>query len=113
LHDALPISKLDIDTAYDYLERRFDSKGLRVIGALMFVIFQLGRMSIIMYLPSAALATLTGIDVNILIIVMGAIAIVYSYTGGIKSVLWTDFIQGVVLLIGVTISLFFLARDID
>src|SRR5699024_489525 len=44
---------------------------------------------------------------------MGAIAIVYSYTGGIKSVLWTDFIQGVVLLIGVTISLFFLARDID
>lgn len=110
----LPIyAKLDIDTAYDYLERRFDSKGLRVIGALMFVIFQLGRMSIIMYLPSAALATLTGIDVNILIIVMGAIAIVYSYTGGIKSVLWTDFIQGVVLLIGVTISLFFLVRDID
>lgn len=110
----LPIyAKLDIDTAYDYLERRFDSKGLRVIGALMFVIFQLGRMSIIMYLPSAALATLTGIDINILIIVMGAIAIVYSYTGGIKSVLWTDFIQGVVLLIGVTISLFLLARDID
>src|SRR5699024_3983503 len=110
----LPIyAKLDIDTAYDYVDRRLDSKGLRVIGALMFVIFQLGRMSIIMYLPSAALATLTGIDVNILIIVMGAIAIVYSYTGGIKSVLWTDFIQGVVLLIGVTISVFVLARDID
>lgn len=110
----LPIyAKLDIDTAYDYLERRFDSKGLRVIGSLMFIIFQLGRMSIIMYLPSVALATLTGISVNILIIVMGVIAIIYSYTGGIKSVLWTDFIQGVVLLIGVTISLFFLARDIN
>src|SRR5699024_11436508 len=94
-------------------DRRINTKGLSVICALMFVNCQLGRMSIIMYLPSTALATLTGIDINILIIVMGAIAIVYSYTGGIKSVLWTDFIQGVVLLIGVSISLFFLARDID
>lgn len=110
----LPIyAKLDIDTAYDYLERRFDSKGLRIIGALMFIIFQLGRMSIIMYLPSVALATLTGISVNVLIVVMGVIAIIYSYTGGIKSVLWTDFIQGVVLLIGVTLSLFFLIKDIN
>lgn len=110
----LPIyAKLDIDTAYDYLERRFNSKGLRIIGALMFIIFQLGRMSIIMYLPSVALATLTGISVNVLIVVMGVIAIIYSYTGGIKSVLWTDFIQGVVLLIGVTISLFFLVKDIN
>ncbi|MDT2825977.1 sodium:solute symporter [Vagococcus lutrae] len=110
----LPIyAKLDIDTAYDYLERRFDSKALRVIGALMFIIFQLGRMSIIMYLPSVALSTLTGISVNALIIVMGVIAIIYSYTGGIKSVLWTDFIQGVVLLIGVSLSLIFLVKDIN
>lgn len=110
----LPVyAKLDIDTAYDYLERRFQSKGLRVIGALMFIIFQLGRMSIIMYLPSVALATLTGINVNVLIIVMGVIAIIYSYTGGIKSVLWTDFIQGVVLLVGVTLSLIFLLKDIN
>ena len=84
----LPIySKLNIDTAYHYLELRFDSKGLRVLGALMFIVYQIGRMSIIMYLPSMVLASLTGINVNILIIVMGVIAIIYSYTGGLKSVL--------------------------
>lgn len=110
----LPIySKLDIDTAYHYLEIRFNNRGLRVLGAITFIVYQIGRMSIIMYLPSMVLAELTGIDVNILIIVMGIIAIIYSYTGGLKSVLWTDFIQGSVLLIGVTFALIFLITSLD
>ena len=70
-------------------------------------------MSIIMYLPSMVLSNLTGINVNILIIAMGVIAIIYSYTGGLKSVLWTDFIQGSVLLVGVTFALLYLAHGID
>ncbi|MGG7078910.1 sodium:solute symporter [Clostridium sardiniense] len=110
----LPVySKYDIDTAYHYLEIRYKDKGLRILGAIMFIIYQIGRMSIIMYLPSIVLAELTGISVNVLIIVMGLIAIVYSYTGGLKSVLWTDFIQGTVLIIGVIFSLFFLVSTID
>ena len=79
----------------------------------MFIIYQIGRMSIIMYLPSVVLAYFTGISVNVLIIVMGVIAIIYSYTGGLKSVLWTDFIQGMVLIVGVTCTLFFLISKID
>lgn len=111
---VLPIfARMDIDTAYDYLGRRFGAKSLRVISALLFIVYQLGRMSIIMYLPSFGLAALTGIDINILIILMGVIAIIYSYTGGIKSVLWTDFIQGVVLIGGVIIALFVLLKDIN
>ena len=110
----LPIySKLVIDTAYHYLELRFGSKGLRVLGAVMFIVYQIGRMSIIMYLPCMVLGSLTGINVNLLIIIMGVIAIIYSYTGGLKSVLWTDFIQGSVLLIGVTFALIFLLLHMD
>ena len=44
---------------------------------------------------------------------MGIIAIIYSYTGGLKSVLWTDFIQGSVLLVGVTFGLIFLIAHLD
>ena len=109
----LPIyNRLNVDTAYEYLEIRYNSKGLRVLGALMFIIYQIGRMSIIMYLPSIALSKLTGINVNLLIIFMGGVAIVYSYKGGIKAVLWTDFIQGMVLIIGVLLALGFLLFDI-
>lgn len=110
----LPIySRLGIDTAYHYLEVRYNDKGLRVLGALMFIIYQIGRMSIIMYLPSIVLSNLIGINVNVLIIVMGVIAIIYSYSGGLKSVLWTDFIQGVVLISGVVFTLIFLSMSID
>lgn len=109
----LPVyARLDIDTAYDYLQRRFGSATLRAISAVFFIIYQIGRMSIIMYLPSVALAGLTGIDVNVLIITMGGIAIIYSYTGGIKSVLWTDFIQGIVLIAGVVVGLVILLFNI-
>lgn len=110
----LPIySKLGIDTAYHYLEIRFKSKGLRILGAVMFIIYQVGRMSIIMYLPCMVLSKLMGVNVNILIIIMGVIAIIYSYTGGLKSVLWTDFIQGAVLLVGVTFGLIYLLSHIN
>ena len=106
-------SRLNIDTAYEYLQLRFDSRGLRILGAIMFIIYQIGRMSIIMYLPSMVLANLMNINVNILIILMGIVAIAYSYAGGIKSVLWTDFIQGCVLIAGVVFALIFLICSID
>ena len=110
----LPVyANLGIDTAYHYLEIRYGSRALRVLGAIMFVIFQMGRMSIVMYLPCLALAKLAGIDVNILIIGMGAIAIVYSYTGGLKAVLWTDFIQGVILIGGIGLTLVYLIWRLD
>ena len=79
----------------------------------MFIIYQIGRMAIIMYLPSMVLSNLTGINVYLLIAVMGVIAIIYSYTGGLKSVLWTDFIQGCVLIAGIVFSLIFLIVTIN
>lgn len=110
----LPVySRLDIDTAYHYLELRYNDKGLRVLGAFMFIVYQIGRMSIVMYLPSMVLADLTGVSVNFLIAIMGVVAIVYSYNGGLKSVLWTDFTQGVVLILGVVLTLIFLVSSID
>ena len=110
----LPVyAKLNIDTAYHYLELRFGSKALRILGAIMFIIYQVGRMSIIMYLPCMVLSSLTNINVNVLILIMGVIAIIYSYTGGLKSVLWTDFIQGAVLIVGVTFGCVYLLSHID
>ena len=41
----LPIySRLDIDTAYHYLELRYNDKGLRALGAFMFIIYQIGKL---------------------------------------------------------------------
>ncbi len=96
----LPVYRsLNLDTAYEYLERRF-GKGLRIMASLLFIVYQVGRMSIIMYLPALALSAVTGIHTIVIILIMGVIATIYSSVGGIKSVLWTDFIQGIVLIGG-------------
>ena len=109
----LPVYRnLNLDTAYHYLEIRFD-KRLRVISSVLFIIYQIGRMSIIMYLPAIALAAVTGIRPLYIILFMGVIATIYSSFGGIKSVLWTDFIQGVVLIGGGVFALIVLIFAID
>ena len=110
----LPLySHLEIDTAYHYLEKRFECKKLRALGAVMFIIYQLGRMSIIMYLPCIVLEKLTGIDVNILIIAMGSVVLIYTYVGGLKTVIWTDFLQGIVLLGSVIVAFFILLSQLQ
>lgn len=109
----LPVYRnLNLDTAYHYLELRFDRR-LRVISSILFIIYQIGRMSIIMYLPAIALSAVTGIQPLYIILFMGVIATVYSSFGGIKSVLWTDFIQGVVLIGGGVFALIVLLFTID
>lgn len=109
----LPVyRKLNLDTAYEYLERRFDKK-MRILGSLLFIVYQIGRMSIIMYLPAIALSAVTGINTVVIILFMGVIATIYSSFGGLKSVLWTDFIQGVVLIGGGIFALIVLLFSIN
>src|SRR5699024_12434083 len=58
----LPLySRLGLDTAYQYLEIRYNNKSLRILGGLLFIIYQIGRMSIVMYLHSFVFSHFTGI----------------------------------------------------
>ncbi len=91
--------RLDITTAYEYLERRF-SVSVRLFGSASFIAFQLLRMAIVIFLPALALASITGIDVYTCVAVMGALATVYTVLGGMEAVVWTDVLQTVVLIGG-------------
>ncbi len=96
--------RLNITTAYEYLELRFNAAA-RLISSLMFIAFQLSRIGIVMFLPSIALSVVTGINVYVCILVMGALSITYTVLGGIEAVIWTDVLQVIVLFGGVIISL--------
>ncbi len=89
--------RLEISTAYEYLERRF-SLAVRLFGSTMFVLFQLGRIGIVLYLPAIALSAVTGLDVFGCIMMMGVFCTVYTVLGGIEAVIWTDVMQVVVLM---------------
>ncbi|MBK8657143.1 MAG: sodium/solute symporter [Haliscomenobacter sp.] len=91
--------RLDITSAYEYLEKRFDY-AIRAIASLLFVFLQVGRLSIVLLLPSLALTLVTGVDVMLCILLMGLITIFYTMKGGIEAVIWTDVTQAIILLGG-------------
>lgn len=96
--------KLQITSAYEYLEKRFDYT-IRALASLLYVLLQLGRLAIVLLLPSLALTLVTGINVNLCILLMGLITIFYTMKGGIEAVIWTDVAQVVVLLGGALLCL--------
>lgn len=91
--------KLNVTTAYEYLEQRFNSL-IRVICSLAFILFQIGRMGIVLFLPAIALNVVTGFDIFLCIGLMGILSLIYTMMGGIEAVVWTDALQVVVLLGG-------------
>lgn len=91
--------RLNVTTAYEYLELRFNAF-IRVICSLAFILFQIGRMGIVMYLPAIALNVVTGMDIFLCIGLMGVLSLIYTMIGGIEAVVWTDALQVVVLVGG-------------
>ena len=92
-------NKLKIKTAYEYLEDRFNYTA-RAFGSFSFILFQLGRIGIVLLLPSLAISIVTGIPVEISILIMGVLCVFYTTFGGIEAVIWTDVMQVIVLLGG-------------
>jgi SSS family transporter len=104
--------RFNLTTAYEYLELRFNLP-TRVLGSSMYIFLQLGRLGIVLLLPSLALSVVTGIDVYACILTMGILSILYTVLGGIEAVIWTDVVQVIVLLGGALISLILLYFNLD
>jgi len=104
--------RLKVTTAYEYLEKRFNYT-TRFLASSLFILFMVARMALVLFLPSLALTTVTGIDIYACIILMGIITIIYCTMGGVEAVIWGDVIQGFVLLGGTLFAAVFLVAEID
>jgi solute:Na+ symporter, SSS family len=95
--------KLNVYTAYEYLENRFDLK-TRIFTSLLFL-FQRGLSTgITIYAPAIILSTLLNISVVYTTLFTGLLIIVYTVYGGSKAVSYTQFLQ-----MGIIFSSLFLA----
>jgi len=88
-----------ITSAYQYLEGRF-GPSIRVYGAGAFIITQLVRLSMILYLLSLVLHEMLGLNPVMCIIIGGTFVALYTIIGGIDAVIWTDVVQTLVLTLG-------------
>lgn len=98
--------KLNVTTAYEYLEERF-GPSIRVIGSVLFVLFHVGRVAIVIYLPTLAISSVTDINPALVATAVGVLSIVYTFLGGIEGVIWSDVVQGIILLLGAVLILVF------
>ncbi|MBK8505985.1 MAG: sodium:solute symporter [Saprospiraceae bacterium] len=104
--------KMHITTAYEFLETRFNFK-VRVLGSATFIMLQLARMGVVLYLPAIAISSVTGINVILCIAAMGIFATIYTVMGGIEAVIWTDVVQVVILMGGAISCIFVALANID
>jgi solute:Na+ symporter, SSS family len=95
--------RLNVLTAYEYLESRFDLK-TRLLGALLFLIQRGLASGITLYAPSIILSAILGWPLEPTIVGMGVLVILYTVTGGSKAVSQTQKQQMVVMLGGMAVA---------
>ncbi|CAI8424056.1 MAG: Sodium/glucose cotransporter [Flavobacterium sp. SCGC AAA160-P02] len=98
--------KLNVYTAYEYLETRFDVK-TRSLTAVLFLIQRGLAAGITIYAPAIILSYVLGWDLIALNIVIGLLVILYTVSGGTKAVNVTQKQQMVIIFLGM-ITAFYL-----
>nr|XP_015839654.1 PREDICTED: sodium-coupled monocarboxylate transporter 1-like isoform X2 [Tribolium castaneum] len=89
---------LQITSVYEYLEKRFDAK-TRSLASLFYVISEILGLAVCLYTPALSLSVVTHIHVHLITVIITAICIFYTTIGGLKTVVWTDFLQvGIIFL---------------
>lgn len=104
--------KLNLTSAYEYLEARFNLAA-RLIASISFMIFHIGRIAIVLYLPALALSSVSDINIYMAIVVIGVLCVIYTVMGGIEAVVWTDAIQALVLIGGALLCFFLVVFNVE
>lgn len=86
-------------SAYNYLEVRFGTWA-RIYASVCYILTQIMRTGAILLLLALPLNALFGWNIKTIIIVTGIAVTAYSMLGGIQAVVWTDAIQGIILIFG-------------
>lgn len=97
----LPIFlKHKIYTMPQYLEERYDARVRMVMAVFWLGVYVFVNLTSILWLGALAINSVTGVDITVALIVLGAFTGAYSLYGGLKAVAFTDIIQVTLLVAG-------------
>ena len=101
---AVPIfHRLNVYTAYEFLEKRFDLK-TRVLTGFIFLIQRGLAAGLTLYAPALILSVVLGWDIRWTLRLTGLIVITYIAIGGVKGVNWNDFQQFLIVMVGMVVA---------
>lgn len=100
-------------TANDFIEHRFPSKPLSALVALCLVVVLVNYVLAQLKVMGLVVEGLTGGAVDALwgVILLALIMMIYSTMGGLRSVAWTDVLQGGMMLLGFILIAVIIQRD--
>lgn len=95
--------KMNVYTAYQYLETRFDRK-TRVLTSVLFLLSRGLSTGISIYAPSIILSTILGWNIYLTNVIMGGLLLIYTYSGGAKAIAHTQKLQFLIILSSMAIA---------
>ncbi|MBT7243335.1 MAG: sodium:solute symporter [Flavobacteriaceae bacterium] len=113
----LPIYyKLNLTSIYTYLRDRFGNTSYKT-GSIAFLISRIVGASFRLFLVAKVLQLLIfdalGVPFSITVIITVALIWLYTFKGGIKTIIYTDALQTFFMLVAVIITITFLANALD
>ena len=109
---AVPIfHRLKVFTAYEYLETRF-GVGTRTLTAVLFLIQRGLSNGITIYAPAVIVSVILGWNIHATNVIIGALVIIYTTSGGTKAVSWTHVHQLLIALGGMAVALIIAVRSL-
>ena len=108
--------KMNLTSIYTYLEDRFGNTSHKT-GAILFLVARIAGASLRLFLVATVLQLLIFDELGVPFIITVSITIlliwVYTFKGGIKTIIWTDTLQTLFMLIALVISAYLIATDLQ
>ncbi|HUO31102.1 MAG TPA: hypothetical protein VMU80_17900, partial [Bryobacteraceae bacterium] len=102
---AVPIfHRAKVYTAYEYLENRFDAK-TRALASVIFLMQRGLSVGLTFYAPAIVLSVIFGWPDRLTTLIIGVTVVIYTVTGGIRTITWTDVQQMLIILFGLLVAL--------
>ena len=94
--------KLNTKTMPEYFEKRYNSKGMKILAAVIIFVF-LVPYSAAVYkgLGSLFSAIFPGVETWVWMLIIACLTAIYLVAGGYIATAYTDLIQGVIMIVGV------------
>ena len=104
-------TQMGVETAYEFLERRFDLR-TRLLASGLFLVIIAGTGGIVLYAPAIVLSEMTKLSVVQSIFLIGVVTAVYTMLGGVRGVIYTDILQAGVFISGWLASVWSILRGL-
>jgi SSS family solute:Na+ symporter len=94
----------ELETAYDFLGRRF-GEGLRTFTSLVFIVTRVLASGVRLFAAAIPIHLITGLGYGQCILLVGTVTLLYTYLGGLRGVVAMDVVQMCIYTLGVAASL--------